>query len=240
MSSGDAPRRGPPPRRPSGFRSRATRRSASLRTGGSARQTAARWLAGRFPRACHPGGNAEVLHRHALRIEKAKDVVIGFDDERGRLGEGRVLCQNAGLHVPVRSHNGQVPGFVVQLAGNPADGRGDQSIDPRAARGGDRPWVRACWCGRTFFNNLSLVHSGWAASRPGKGRSDRANRSQLRMRTVKARRGLSTVSVRTSAPLKPASLRAGINVVKRRSYGRGSLPSGGNELPSCESRTRPR
>ena len=49
-----------------------------------------------------------------MRVEQAEHVVVRLHEESRRLGEGRVLCQNPRIDVPVRRDDGQTARFLVQ------------------------------------------------------------------------------------------------------------------------------
>jgi len=49
--------------------------------------------------------------------------VVRNDDQRGGLGKGRVLRQEARVHVTVRTDERQVAGFLVQGARDASDRR---------------------------------------------------------------------------------------------------------------------
>ena len=67
-----------------------------------------------FDRAAVEPWDAERLHRHALRVEHADDVVIRDDDQRCRVREGLVERQQLRIDVAMRADERQRSEFVVQ------------------------------------------------------------------------------------------------------------------------------
>ena len=67
--------------------------------------------------------HAQRLERHALRVEHPRHVVIGDDEQRGRIRERRVLGEDARIDVAVRTDEGQARGAAVELAGDVAHSR---------------------------------------------------------------------------------------------------------------------
>ena len=61
------------------------------------------WIGMRGGRLVGPGRNAHRLHRNALAVEHAKEVVVGLEEELGRVGEWFVLGKPARLGVAVRA-----------------------------------------------------------------------------------------------------------------------------------------
>ena len=70
--------------------------------------------------------HAEVVQRDAAGVQEAGDVVVGRDEERGRIRERHVVGEHAGVDVPVRREDRQVAHDVVDP---PRDG-----ADPRLGR----------------------------------------------------------------------------------------------------------
>ncbi len=66
-------------------------------------------------------GNTQRLHRHALRVEHAHDVVVGHDDERRRIRKALVEREQPGIDVPVRAHQRKLRRARVELARQIAD-----------------------------------------------------------------------------------------------------------------------
>jgi hypothetical protein len=67
--------------------------------------------------------HSEVLHRHALAVEHAKDVMVGDDEElRGSAQGGIRVGEEHGRDVAVGAHERQVCHGLVQLAGHTAPG----------------------------------------------------------------------------------------------------------------------
>ena len=67
--------------------------------------------------------DAQCLHRDAARVEHAEDIVVGRDDERRRLWEGRVLGEQIRLDVAVRADQREVSDVVVKRPRHTSDGR---------------------------------------------------------------------------------------------------------------------
>ena len=65
-------------------------------------------------------GHAQVLHRHALAVEHAEDIVVGRDQQLGRIGEGFVQREPGRIGVAVRADDRQVLDFGIQPAGHGA------------------------------------------------------------------------------------------------------------------------
>lgn len=66
--------------------------------------------------------DAEIVHRDALAVKHAEDVVIGLDEERGGIGERRIFCEPRSLAVSVRADERQFCDVRVKGAGNfPSD-----------------------------------------------------------------------------------------------------------------------
>ena len=70
-----------------------------------------------------PPRDAERLEGNSPGVQHPQDVVVGLNDQRRGLGKGRVLGEDPRIDVPVRSHDGEVPGLLVQRARR-APGRG--------------------------------------------------------------------------------------------------------------------
>src|SRR5947207_5144935 len=44
--------------------------------------------------------SSDLFERHAIGVQQTQDVVVGVNDERRRLGERRILRENARVHEP--------------------------------------------------------------------------------------------------------------------------------------------
>ena len=64
--------------------------------------------------------DAERLERHALAVEHPHEVVVGRDEQVGRIGEGFVVGEPSWIGVAVRAQQGKVGDLVVQLASDVA------------------------------------------------------------------------------------------------------------------------
>ena len=58
----------------------------------------------------------QIFERHAIGVQQAQDVVVRLNDERRRLGERRVLGENARIHVAVGGDDRKRARFLVQRA----------------------------------------------------------------------------------------------------------------------------
>jgi len=58
--------------------------------------------------------DSEGLHRHAARVQHPEDVVVRDDEERGGFGERRVVGEERGLDVSVRTDEGELAGLVIE------------------------------------------------------------------------------------------------------------------------------
>ena len=70
--------------------------------------------------------DSQRLHRHALRVQHADDVVIRDHDQRRRIGKPLVEREQPGFDVPVRAHQRVSRGQLIQLACDVAHG-GDRA-----------------------------------------------------------------------------------------------------------------
>ena len=77
-----------------------------------------------------PAADAELVQRHAVRVQQPGHVVVRGDQQRGRVRERHVVGQPLRAHVAVRGDDRQVPHRVVEPPGDVAGGR-----DRRAAAG---------------------------------------------------------------------------------------------------------
>ena len=59
----------------------------------------------------------EIVHRDALAVQHAKDVVVGLHQQRRRIGKRLVVGKPCRLGMPVRAHNGQVADVCIQRTG---------------------------------------------------------------------------------------------------------------------------
>src|SRR5438067_3480211 len=67
--------------------------------------------------------DAQRLHRDAARVEHAKDVVIGRDNQRRWLGKGRVVVEQARLDMTVRAHQWKRTDLLVETTRHASDRR---------------------------------------------------------------------------------------------------------------------
>jgi hypothetical protein len=71
-----------------------------------------------FGRIAFGGGDAELAGGDALAVEHPGQVVVGDDEQAGRVGERAVLRHQARVDVPVGADQRQVGGALVELAGD--------------------------------------------------------------------------------------------------------------------------
>ena len=65
-----------------------------------------------------PSPTPNVFQWHPVRVQQPGDVVVGLQQQAGRVGERRVVDQQPRVDVPVRGHDRQVPHRVVQPGGD--------------------------------------------------------------------------------------------------------------------------
>ena len=99
--------------------SRATCAWAFRERGSNARQRCAR--PGADPNDGLP--DLQVVHRDALAVEHPEDIVVGLDEELGRIGKRLVAGKPCRLGMAVGADDGQICYFLVEILGDSARSR---------------------------------------------------------------------------------------------------------------------